>query len=190
MNQIDVTLFSEYTSQIQSTVDRISKIIKGLRHFARDSSNEPLEQIKLEELIVSTIGLCSERFSQNKIDFIVKDIPNITLNCRSIQISQVLLNLLNNAFDAIEALSEKKIILPFRLIEGFIEIVVTDNGPGIPFAVQEKIMEPFFSTKPVGKGMGLGLSISRGIIEEHHGRLYFSSSPGQTQFVMKLPVLV
>jgi len=186
-NHIDVKAFAQHAAQIESTVERISKIIKGLRHFAQDAEKEPFENVSLAELVTGTSDLCGERFSKNEIDFTIMPIPDLILHCRSIQISQVLLNLLNNSYDAVVNQPVKKIVISFNQLPGFIEIVVTDNGPGISSEIQDKMMQPFFSTKPIGKGMGLGLSISKGILEEHQGKLYYDTTSSQTKFVMKLP---
>jgi signal transduction histidine kinase len=99
----------------------------------------------------------------------------------------VALNLLNNAFDAIQSLEEKWIKISFSDIGDWVKIIVTDSGPGIPFDVQMKMMQPFYTTKEIGKGTGLGLSISKGIIERHNGRLYLDNTSPNTQFVIALP---
>ena len=73
-------------------------------------------------------------------------------------------------------------------MEGLAQIIVTDSGPGIPKDIQHKIMQPFFTTKPVGTGTGLGLSISRSLIERHKGKLTLDSQSQHTRFVIMLPV--
>jgi signal transduction histidine kinase len=67
-------------------------------------------------------------------------------------------------------------------------VEVIDDGPGIPAALQGRIWEPFFTTKPVGQGTGLGLDISRRIVEEHGGQITFDSRPGETRFAVRLPI--
>jgi signal transduction histidine kinase len=98
------------------------------------------------------------------------------------------MNLLSNAYDAINALSSKWIEL--RAEEAganVIRVSITDCGHGIRSEVADKIMDPFFTTKDVGCGTGLGLSISRGIVEEHQGRLFYDPTSNHTRFVMDLP---
>lgn len=109
------------------------------------------------------------------------------LNCRGVQISQVLLNLLNNAFDAIELLPEKWIKLDAMKMEDTIVIHVTDSGHGIPEEEREKIFQPFYTTKPIGKGTGLGLSLSRKIVQDHKGTLTLDTNSAHTRFVIKIP---
>ena len=101
--------------------------------------------------------------------------------------SQVLLNLLFNARDAVRDLKDKWVRLEVMNLSDFVEFSVTDSGTGISNAVRERIMQPFFTTKDVGQGTGLGLSISRGIVEAHGGRLYYDEKSQHTRFVFVIP---
>ena len=103
------------------------------------------------------------------------------------QISQVLLNLIHNAYDAIEKEKIRWIELCAKETAENIEISVTDSGPGIPEAIRHKILEPFFTTKAVGKGTGLGLSISARLIKSHQGQLFVDATSKNTKFVILLP---
>lgn len=106
----------------------------------------------------------------------MSDIPDLKIECQPTQISQVIINLLNNAFDAVSMLPEKWVhvdVIPHG--NERLKIIVTDSGQGIPDAISEKMMEPFFTTKPVGKGTGLGLSISQGIAQDLIGIFKFGS---------------
>jgi two-component system NtrC family sensor kinase len=102
-------------------------------------------------------------------------------------LNQVFLNILVNAAQAIEVKGEIKIST--RTVSDFVEIKISDNGSGIPEDVRDKIFEPFFTTKEVGKGTGLGMSISYDIIKEHQGQIKVASEPGQgTTFTIELPL--
>lgn len=103
------------------------------------------------------------------------------------QSPQVLLNLINNAHDALENADEKWIEIKLEETENEIRLSVSDSGPGIPHELKEKIFNPFFTTKPVGKGTGMGLSISHGIVRSHHGSLEFNDKEKRTSFVNSLP---
>jgi C4-dicarboxylate-specific signal transduction histidine kinase len=109
------------------------------------------------------------------------------VECHPSQISQVLLNLLNNAYDAALAQPDRWIELDARDQGSLVEISVTDSGPGIPRELARKIMDPFFTTKPPGKGTGLGLSISSNIMTDHGGSLSLDQNSPHTRFVMSLP---
>ena len=113
----------------------------------------------------------------------------IEIECRLIQIEQVLLNLLNNSFDAIADLEEKWIRVDVEAEDHFVNIKVVDSGKGIPAEASEKIMMPFFTTKEVGKGTGLGLSISSGILKSHGGELSLDRNAANTTFVIRVPRL-
>jgi len=105
---------------------------------------------------------------------------------RIVQISQVLINLLNNAFAAVQGTEEPWVKISIKHSDGLISIYIDDSGRSINSHIKEKLFQPFFSTKVVGEGMGLGLSTSKGIIEDHGGRIYFDDTQGHTRFVIEL----
>jgi signal transduction histidine kinase len=174
--------------KIQETTDRISKIIQGLRSFSRNSAGDARKWTPLALIVENTLEFCSQRFKNYGIDLILDPVPVVEIFCRDSQIIQVLLNLLNNAFDAVQEQPDQSWIrFGFSLSEERLLIQITDSGLGIPPEVAEKIMQPFFTTKEVGKGTGLGLSISKGIVEEHGGQLRFVQDSPHTQFVVEFP---
>lgn len=184
MNPQDILKIAE---RIEVTAMRAARIIRSLRSFAHDARNEPTESVPIQTIFDETLDLCKEKFKSHGIAIIESPRPAVSIDCRSFQIAQVLLNLLNNAHDAIETLDEKWIKLDVSDENKDVTISVTDSGSGIPAEVVAKMMQPFFTTKPVGKGTGLGLSISRGIIEAHHGELRIDQTCANTRFVIRLP---
>lgn len=184
--KIPVEKSFENLDKIIVTVDRIAKIIKGLRAFSRDSNGEAFRYKKVNEIIEMTLELCQERFRDNGIEIKQYINPDVEVHCREIQIVQVLVNLLNNSLDAISDLPEKWIEISAGDLGGMVMIRVTDSGNGIAQEVVDQIMLPFFTTKEVGKGTGLGLSISKGIIEAHEGKFYYELNEGHTSFVLEL----
>lgn len=186
---IDVEKSNEDLNKIEATVERISKIIKGLRSFSRNVEQDPMEKIKLQQVIDDTLELCKERFRNHNIDLKVNCPEDIIISCRPAQISQVIMNLLNNAHDAIEKFPQKWVSLDVKNSGSRIEISVTDSGTGISSEIVDKMMQPFFTTKEVGKGTGLGLSISKGIVEDHQGLLRYDSTSKNTRFVIELPII-
>ncbi|MEK6627111.1 MAG: ATP-binding protein [Bdellovibrionota bacterium] len=186
----DAIDFVEAISVIKSTVTRIAAIVGGLRFFAREGKLAETQTISISKLTEETISFCSERFSNHgvQLDIVKNEIYATTqIECRTVEMSQVLLNLLNNAFDAVEGLKEKWIRLEFSESGQFVDISVTDSGHGIPKDIQEKIMQPFFTTKEIGKGTGLGLSISNGIIMSHQGKIYIDNNCPNTKFTVVIP---
>ncbi|MFN7455381.1 MAG: ATP-binding protein [Pseudobdellovibrionaceae bacterium] len=176
--------------KIETTTLRISKIVHGLLTFSRDSKEQNLETTRLSKLIETSLDLVRERLKTKQIELrISNDLPpDFEFSCRSIQMSQVLINLVNNSADAIESLPSKWIDLKFSQIHERLRIEVIDSGAGIPLEIYEKIMQPFFTTKPLGKGTGLGLSISRGIVESHNGTFEIDINHPNTCFVIHLPL--
>ena len=108
--------------------------------------------------------------------------------CRDTQISQVLLNLLNNSFDAIAGDPEAWVELSVYQKNEYIEISIVDSGKGISPEIQQKIMHPFFTTKEIGKGTGLGLSISKEIVKSHGGKFFVELDSANTKFVIQIPI--
>ncbi|MEK6579858.1 MAG: HAMP domain-containing sensor histidine kinase, partial [Bdellovibrionota bacterium] len=112
---------------------------------------------------------------------------SLAIQGRQTQLSQVLLNLFNNAYDAVQTLTDKWIKIKVADTDQWVEIWVTDSGPGISSEVVSKMFQPFFTTKGVGKGTGLGLSISKKIIETHGGTLNVEMESPNTCFRITLP---
>lgn len=178
----------EFLERIEVTTTRIARVVKGMRTFSRDSSSDPMSMTDACALVDETLALCAERFRQHSVDFQYQGLAAaLTLECRPTEISQVLLNLLNNAFDAVLPLPEKWIRLTLSGTDNDIEISVTDCGGGIPVVVREKMFQPFFTTKDVGKGTGLGLSLAMRIVSSHCGSLFVDDNSPNTRFVIRLP---
>lgn len=188
---LDSLDFLDALHVLRATTERIAKIVSGLRFFARDGRRSESKQVKVSSIIEETLNFCQERIASCEIHLQINRADPAFIEsvctCRSVEISQVLLNLLNNAFDAIEPLQNKWIKIHVAEVSDEVEISVTDCGQGVSPQVQEKIMQPFFTTKDIGKGTGLGLSISKGIMEEHGGRLFLDLASPNTKFVMRLP---
>lgn len=175
--------------RIYKTVFRISEIIKGLRQIARNDTSDPKQISKIQDIVKETISLCETKCRNYGIEIKYNmDSEGAWVSCHPAQLSQVVLNLLNNSIYAVETLPEKWIEISLKKFQGSFTLKVKDSGNGIDKAVVDKIMTPFFTTKPTGKGTGLGLSISKSIIEQHDGEFYYDSSERNTSFVINLPL--
>jgi signal transduction histidine kinase len=181
--------FVKMMHTIDSAAGRISDIIKNLRTFSRDASHDQVITITIGQIIKNTLTLCQERIHHAKIKVHLKNGYDLKIQCRGTEISQALLNLITNACDAIAELTDKWIAIEVSKSEAGLEISVTDSGGGIPEEIQTKLFQPFFTTKEIGKGAGLGLSVAKGIIETHQGSLRLDNSSRNTRFVIQLPVL-
>lgn len=187
-DKIDSKVLSMNVEKIRSTVSRVTKIITSLRTFARDGENDSLLPTKISEIIDDTLEFCNQRLKYRKIELKLANYDKeLKIKCQQIQISQVLLNLLNNATDALEDYKEKWIKIEVLDLEERIQIRVIDSGKGIPADLADKIMRPYFTTKAIGKGTGLGLSLSKSIIESHKGSLTIDRNCSNTCFVIELP---
>lgn len=185
-NKLDKKIFEEALPAIDQTVNRIAAIVNGLRFFARDGSKDPLVQYSVATLVNDTFSLCKERFNNHNIKLDYLSDQDYEVQCRPVELSHVLLNLLNNSYDAIQDLPEKWVKLELTKFANFIDLRVTDSGKGIPVEFQSKIMQPFFTTKEIGKGTGLGLSISQGLIKSQNGEIILDTNCKNTSFVIKL----
>lgn len=182
------TLLPEF-ADIKKTAHRIASLIKGLRTFSRNSEGDPFLPASVDGLVTDTLALCKERFKNSSVNLIVPESLELEIDVRATQISQILLNLLNNAYDAVNGTHDAWIKLEIMTVDTrFIRFVVSDSGLGIPANVADKIMNPFFTTKDIGKGTGLGLSISQGMAHDHGGSLRLDSLAPNTCFILELPI--
>jgi C4-dicarboxylate-specific signal transduction histidine kinase len=185
---LDPEAIQAHTSRIKAGVQRIATIVSELKDFSRDSAHDPFVSVPVAKIVHETLDLCSARFAIKGIKLDLGDFPSEWLiECRASQISQVLLNLLNNAYDAVSGLDTRWVRLEGREVDDTIEISITDSGTGIEQEIVKKIMAPFFTTKPPGVGTGLGLSISSNIVTDHGGELRLDLSCENTRFVVVLP---
>ncbi len=177
-----------YLTKIDQTISRISKIVTGMKRFSRESSRDEKVKYPLSKIVEDTLDICLEKMNNHgtKID-IQNDSLNLEVFCRPVEISQVLLNLLNNSFQSTSSLNQSWINLKIYDVNNVIMIKIKDSGKSLSEEIKNKLFQPFFTTKEVGVGTGLGLSISRGIIEEHGGKLYYDDKESNTTFVIELP---
>ena len=183
----DMESIRSLSQKLVDTCDRISKIIKSLKSLSRNAQNDPMEQVSISKLIDQTLDICGQRFKREEIKLTLPDAIDEEVMGREVQLAQVMLNLLNNAIDAVKVLKVKWVEVRLRTSDEWTDILVTDSGTGIPLEVQQKMMEPFFTTKEVHQGTGLGLSISKSIMHEHGGELLFLTEQDHTTFCMRLP---
>lgn len=178
--------FKIYSQRLVRSVNRIEKVVKGLRSITREASEDPFIKISPRAVIEEAASISQERFKD--IEFNLSGDMDILFECRLTQMAQIILNLLNNSFDAIAESSNPWIKIHARKNNDFIQIEVMDSGEGIPKDVAEKIMIPLFTTKILTKATGLGLSISQALIQEHSGKIWYDKSSKNTRFIIELPI--
>lgn len=172
--------------KIAETSQRIARIVRALLSFSRDFKVGAFAPVNVRSIIEDSLELCRERFKNHGVELRLRIDGDFVIDCQPIQIGQVMLNLLNNAFDAVQGLDERWVEVFLARQGSAIVIAVTDSGAGIPRETAVKLMQPFFTTKEVGKGTGLGLSISKGIVEQHGGQLLYDQASKNTRFVVEL----
>lgn len=176
--------------KIEETCNRIVTIINGLRTISRDGQRDPFEKISLQICLHNTLALITEKLRFNNVQLALDVVDeDLFVMGRIVQIEQVIMNLIHNSFDAILDLPEKEIRISLLKSHDKAEIRVSDSGEGVPDALIEKIFMPFFTTKEIGKGTGIGLSISKSIIEEHKGEFSFVRHPDEWYFLVALPLV-
>jgi signal transduction histidine kinase len=175
--------------EIKGTAVRVAAIIRALLKISRDSETDPMEWHSMESLVDDALILVRDQMKKQGIKLEVSGLENpILVMCRGTQITQVILNLLTNAMDALEISQRKLIELQVARGANSVWVSIIDSGPGISERVRTRLMEPFVTTKPPGRGTGLGLSISKHIVGEHYGKLFFDRSKYGTRFVFGLPI--
>lgn len=180
-----------FANKINMSVDRIANIVSGLRAFSR-SDFDSKTRFNITEAIEEYISMIKEIYSKEGIDITQSGIgfdEDIYINGNRGKIQQVLMNFLSNAKDATLG-QKKRIINIIATVEnGNFKLQVSDNGPGVPEEVVDRVFDPFFTTKDVGQGTGIGLSISQGIIDEHGGEIKLLSDSEMTTFQISLPTV-
>lgn len=177
------------TQKILDTVERIAKIVRGLRTISSEGKREEVKNHNLKDIVEETLVICKQRFKNHSITLEYTIDPSITVLCNSIQLSQVLINLLNNSFHALADLKTKWIKIEEKRNDNFIDLIVIDSGPGIENSIRNKIFDPFFTTKSVNLGSGLGLSISKELMRAQNGDLIYDSNAKNTKFIIRIPVV-
>ena len=205
-NELDFLVedFPKIVSSMSVGIERICQIVQSLRNFARHDDSQ-MKPVNLHEGIDSTLLILNHRLKGNgempPIE-IVKEYGNLPpVECFAGPINQVFMNILSNAIDALGDGNSKQSFQEMRenpsqikicteVTENFVEIKIADNGPGIAEEVKQRIFDTFFTTKPIGKGTGMGLSISYQIIvEKHQGELSCNSELGKgTEFIIRIAI--
>ena len=181
--------------RISQEAERAGRIVKNLLLFSRETKPER-RAVHLNDLIERTLSLRSYELKLENIEVeLILDPGLPQALADAAQLQQVVLNLIVNAEQAIvlargeEASTGRILIRTRRLAGDRLAMEVTDNGPGIPPEIVARIFDPFFTTKATGRGTGLGLSVSYGIIKEHAGKVDVRSTPGKgTSFRLEFPV--
>lgn len=184
----DPEKLKKYAARLDRSVGRIEKIVRGLSSIPVETSGVPFDKMTVNSLIADVVAVHRKLFSRNDIKLIISGDLETIFECRATQISQVLDNLINNAFEAVAQTKNPWIQIHVSTRWQNICFEITDSGHGIPEADIEKLMVPLFTTKLQAKTSGLGLPISKALIEEHSGKIWYDKSCQHTRFVIELPI--
>jgi signal transduction histidine kinase len=170
---------------ITTAVERASKIVFALKSYARFGQSDTKQPVQITEGIETVLELYRSKLKHG-IEIVRRYDPIPELLGYPDELLQVWTNLIHNAIQAMEG--KGKLEIEAAVQANQVVVTVIDSGKGIATETQAKIFEPFFTTKPQGEGSGLGLSISRTIIEKHEGSIEVSSQPGRTIFTVQIPL--
>lgn len=184
---LDRAALAEEAEIIHATSLKIAQIVRSLRAFSTDEARMALSPVPVRAFVTDALALCEQRVEGRGVSIQSPEIPEglVALTRRS-EAAQIMLNLLANAFDAVLALPERWIRLEVATTGGWVELAVTDSGAGVPPDARERLFTPFFTTKGVGKGTGLGLAVSRQLAENQGGSLVLDPTSPHTRFVLRL----
>ena len=180
----DIARLYSNSQNINNAVERASKIVFALKSYTRYDHSGEKQLVEITEGIETVLELY-HNYLKKGVEVVrnYQDIPKIL--CYGDELVQVWTNLIHNAIQAMDG--KGKIEIQVGVENQNLVVEITDSGAGIPPEIQDKIFQPFFTTKPTGEGSGLGLEIVKKIVDKHQGKIDFESQPGKTTFRVKLP---
>ncbi|MBE9586370.1 GHKL domain-containing protein [Mucilaginibacter sp. JRF] len=176
-------------SDIEEASRRISELVTSVKNFTHMDMAADKQLVDIKEGIISTLKMMIYKIKKNNINMVksfAEDLPKIM--ARPGDLNQVWTNLIDNALDAMESNGGDTLKISTQRDGSFVQIKITDNGPGIPEDIRSRIFDPFFTTKAMGKGTGMGLDVVSRIIQQHNGTVKVKSKPGETEFEVCLPL--
>jgi C4-dicarboxylate-specific signal transduction histidine kinase len=186
---IDTERIEHDLLNVMTQVRKATEIINHLRTFGRTAASNH-EPVAINQVILDSVSLLREQLRLREVDLVLDlDASNPVTLGNSIQLEQVMMNLLSNARDALANSPDKSISVRTYVTSRTITVMVRDSGSGIDADLRQRIFDPFFTTKDVGEGTGLGLSIVYGIVKEHRGTIEVESLPEEgATFILELPL--
>ena len=187
--QIDKEKIQLLNTRISATAARMNKTIRSLLNFSRGEEKEKAIHT-VRETLDEALVLCEDLAKSAGVELLVGDFSSkYKINGSMIQLAQVFLNLINNAIYEVKNTTESWVRVSVKEVDQHIVISVVDSGAGISEEMAEKILDPFYSTKPEGEGTGLGLSLANKIVREHGGILQIDTTAKNTTFLVILPLV-
>ena len=173
---------------IDGLAERMASITNHLKAFARKSEPGRPEPVQVSRALEGALFLIGSQIKTAGVRVVSTIDPDVWVLGYAVQLEQVLVNLIRNALDALADVKLPVMEIAVSATGDLVRISIADNGPGIPAELIERIFDPFVTSKPVGKGLGLGLSITYGIVQDFRGRMWASNRPqGGAELVIELP---
>ncbi len=186
--RVDLT---RYVESCERNISRITNLVSSLKRMSYNNKEEVLEDVELNTIFEDAFSFSKEKMKHDGIKFSINvDDSSTIVNCNSLYVSQVLLNLVNNAIHAISKHEDPWIKITNKRDKNYIYIEVTDSGKGIATDVADKIFNPFFTTKDINNGTGLGLSLSKNMAIRSGGDLNLDRGHKNTRFILKIPLSI
>jgi C4-dicarboxylate-specific signal transduction histidine kinase len=189
MVELEVAKLTKKLESITSSTRRMGKIIRGIRRLSVSATDDdPFEKTELRELIDEAFEMCQSKAKNEGVELILGQVPNnVFLNCRPTQIVQVLVNLVYNGIDAATESEERWVSVGFQQSDAYVGVDIFDSGKGMDSEDLQRLWQPFYTTKKQKKGTGIGLAVSKDIIERHNGELSIDLEQKNTCFSIRLP---
>jgi signal transduction histidine kinase len=176
-------------TDIQESSQRISDLVKSVKNFTHMDQGKGKEATDIHSGIRNTLTMLHYRFKKGNVELIEEfdeTLPKIPALVG--ELNQVWTNVIDNALDAMEPARNGQLTIRTETDHEYVKISIIDNGPGIPADIQSRIFDPFYTTKEIGKGTGLGLDVVSRIVRQHSGSVKVQSVPGRTAFVLCFPI--
>lgn len=182
-------LVREKIKVINEAIDRMNKVVCSLGTVSRNGDSDGHTSYVIGEMLEEVVSLCSSKTQKLKINIDIKksEVLASKMTANRVQISEVLLNVIMNALDAVENEIRPEVTVGVFKEQNYYIFKVWDNGPGVPEDIRMKIFEPFYTTKKLHHGTGLGLSIAKKIVEKHNGDLSYEDTRDGHCFVIRIP---
>ena len=183
--QKPMSFYEKQLEGINASCLRVADIVQSMRNLSRLKSEEEFQNFNLEDLMGIVNPLVESKIKQNNINLIIQH-QNEIFKADKGEISQVIINLINNSVDAISNINEKWIKIESKKCIGGLELRVTDSGRFADIQNSDKLFDPFFTNKELGEGTGLGLSLSKSILERNHGSIEIDQTSKNVSFILFL----
>jgi len=185
-NWINTNLVTErMVADIQESSQRISNLVKSIKTFTHMDQGKGKEYIDIHTGLRTTLTILDHKIKKGNItvtEQFDETLPKV--KAMAGELNQVWTNLIDNAIDAMEVNKKGQLIIRTERDREFVQVTITDDGPGIPENIRSQIFDPFFTTKEIGKGTGLGLDVVSRIVQQHRGSVKVNSRPGCTEFIV------